>query len=401
MNIKLKEFIIKYINNHFEVLFFMFLTIITLIIRFSLLNNTSDDFESFIKPWFYELKSYGGLFGLNHKIGNYNVPYLTILALLTYLPIDPIISVKTFSIIFDYICAFAAMKIVYMIFKDNKNKGIYALLTYGTILLLPTVILNSSYWGQADSVYTAFVLISIVYLLKEKYILAFVFLGISFAFKLQVIVILPVYILLYISEKKISIFHFFIMLLMNFILCLPSIIFGKPIVDCFKIYLNQASEYGDFLSLNFPGIWNILMPVTSNRVNHINVTGNNLALVVILITIALYGIIAFLVLRKKLKFDTQKIIEFGMLSIMIATFLLPQMHDRYLYMADILSILYFVFNKDKIYIPIGISLISLYTYSAFLFDNTIINIQYVAYFYLILLIVLSKDIYNKYLKIED
>lgn len=401
MKYELKERIFKFINNHIELLFFAFITIITLLIRFALIKNTSDDIESFIKPWFYELKANGGLFGLKQNIGDYNAPYFTILALLTYLPIEPIISVKLVSIFFDYVCAFSIIQLVYIIFKDNKNKNIYGLLAYVITLLLPTVILNSSYWGQADSIYTAFVLISMVYLLKEKYTLSFIFLGISFAFKLQFIFILPMYILVYISKEKISILHFLIIPLMNFILCLPSIIFGKPVLDCIKVYWTQTTEYSEYLSMNFPGIWNILLPKAINEYNYVATTGINIDWYGILITIALYCIIAFFVIYKKIKFDKIQIVEFGLLSIMIATFFLPHMHDRYLYMADILSIVYYMLNKDKLYVPIGISLISLYTYSSYLFYSTIINIQFVSYLYLLLLILVSKDIYNKYLRVND
>ena len=110
MKYELKERIFKFINNHIELLFFAFITIITLLIRFALIKNTSDDIESFIKPWFYELKANGGLFGLKQNIGDYNAPYFTILALLTYLPIEPIISVKLVSIFFDYVCAFSIIQ---------------------------------------------------------------------------------------------------------------------------------------------------------------------------------------------------------------------------------------------------------------------------------------------------
>ena len=72
---------------------------------------------------------------------------------------------------------------------------------------------------------------------------------------------------------------------------------------------------------------------------------------------------------KKIKFGKQQIIEFGLLSILIATFFLPHMHDRYLFFADIFSILYFIYNKDKLYVPIGIQSISLYCYICYLFEN--------------------------------
>lgn len=183
---KLSKKIWNFIEQKKDIIFFIGITIIAWLVRILLINNVSGDFRTFIEKWFYELKDNGGLYGLKIDIGDYNSPYLTILALLTYLPIKPIISVKIVSIIFDYICALTMMKIVQNLLKNNKNKKFFALLTYAIVLFLPTVILNSACWGQADSIYVAFILISIKYLLEEKYLKSFIFLGISFAFKLQV-----------------------------------------------------------------------------------------------------------------------------------------------------------------------------------------------------------------------
>lgn len=394
---KLNQKIWNFIEKEKNFIFFIIITIIAWIIRILFISNISGDFNAFIEKWFYELQNNGGLYGLKLDIGDYNPPYLTILALLTYLPIKPIVSIKMVSIIFDYICALTMMRIVKILLKDNKNKDFFGLITYAVVLFLPTVILNSSCWGQADSIYVAFILISIRYLLEEKYLKAFIFLGISFAFKLQFIFILPLYILIYISERKFPIYYFLIIPLIDIIMCLPAMAFGKSILSCINIYINQTSEWGKYLSMNFPGIWNLLFPIQS-KYNYVIATNENISKVGILITIFVYSMIAYLVLCKKIKFNKQKIIEFGLLSVMIATFLLPHMHDRYLFLGDILSILYYIYNKDKIYIPIGISLVSLYGYAAYLFDQKVIPIQYVSFIYFILLVIVAKDIYDKYFK---
>ena len=135
------------------------------------------------------------------------------MALLTYLQLSPLHSIKIVSIIFDYILAFSCMVLIYKLFKDSKKKDIYALLTYAVVLMLPTVVINSSAWAQCDSIYVAFAIISLIYLIDEKYIKSFIFLGISFAFKLQFIFLLPVYILVYITKRKFPIYYFLILLI--------------------------------------------------------------------------------------------------------------------------------------------------------------------------------------------
>lgn len=395
------EKIWDFIERKKFIIFFIIITAISLFARVAVIDFVSGDYYSCLEPWFYQLKNNGGLSALKLNIGNYNLPYLTILALLTYLPVEPIVSIKMVSIICDYICALAVLKIVYIVLKNNKNKDFFALLLYGVVLFLPTVLLNSACWGQADSIYVAFILLAISALLEEKYLKAFIYLGVSFAFKLQFIFILPLFILIYMSKRKFPLYYFLIIPAVNIIMCLPAIIAGKPIASCIDIYVSQTSQYSAYLSMNFPGVYNLIFP--TNSYNYVMAPNEYMSKMGVMCTIFVFVIMAFMVLYKKIKFDKQQIIEFGLWSVMIATFLLPHMHDRYLFAGDILSVLYCIYNKDKLYVPIGISLISMYGYTGFLFGKNPVPIQYLSFMYLILIVIVTKDIYNKYFveKLED
>ena len=76
--------------------------------------------------------------------------------------IEPLFLIKFVSIIFDYVCAIYSLKIVYKL--TNKNI-LLSLIAYASVLFLPTVMLNGAMWGQCDSIYTSFILISLYYLL--------------------------------------------------------------------------------------------------------------------------------------------------------------------------------------------------------------------------------------------
>lgn len=388
------EKIWDFIERKKFIIFFIIITAISLFARIAVIDFVSGDYYSCLEPWFYQLKHNGGLSALKLNIGNYNLPYLTILALLTYLPVEPIVSIKMVSIVCDYICALAVLKIAYIVLKNNKNKDFFALLLYGIVLFLPTVLLNSACWGQADAIYVAFILLAIVALLEEKYLKAFIYLGVSFAFKLQFIFILPLFILIYISKRKFPLYYFLIIPAVNIVMCLPAIIAGKPIASCIDIYVSQTSQYSAYLSMNFPGVYNLIFP--TNSYNYVMAPNEYMSKMGVMCTIFVFAIMAFMVLYKKIKFDKQQIIEFGLWSVMIATFLLPHMHDRYLFAGDILSVLYCIYNKDKLYVPIGISLISMYGYTGFLFGKNPVPIQYLSFMYLILIVIVTKDIYNKY-----
>jgi Gpi18-like mannosyltransferase len=341
-------------------------TIISFIIRFSIINYESPDYIIFLEKWFYRLKELGGLKGLAENIGDYNVPYLTIISILTYLPIEPLYSIKFVSIIFDYIGAIFAALIVYEILKNDENKSLFAILTYCIVINLPTVFINSAAWAQCDFIYVSFILMSIYSLLKNKTMAAFIFLGISFSFKLQFIFILPLYVLLYFRKKNFSFLNFMIIPIMNIILCLPAVFMGKSIIDCFKIYLNQTETYTNKLTFNFPNLYNIFSEFLLNTSN-----------ILVLFTIVLIFLLILYVQYNKIKIDGKDIINLGILISFLTVFFLPRMHERYAFMVEILSIIYLFINKKGLYLPIVLQLCILFAYTQFLstvYDNELLKV---------------------------
>lgn len=380
-------------NNKINIFAFVFIivTCISVAIRINGVKFESLDMIKCLYKWFEVLKNNGGLNALALNIGDYNMPYMTIMALLTYLPISPLVSIKAVSIIFDFLLAISCVKLTKELLKNRYNEKL-GLLVYSIIILLPTVILNSSYWGQCDSIYATFIIMSLVYLIREKYLISFIFLGISFAFKLQFIFILPLYVLYFLAKRKLPIYYFLIIPMVNFIMCLPSVVFGKNILDCIRIYFNQTGEYNNKISLNFPGIYNFFYD-TEEFSNEIPLPNEYLPKIMIIILGLIFIGIALYVIIKKVKFDNNLIIETALWSVMITTFLLPYMHDRYMFVADVLSVIYCIINGSrKIYVPICINLCSAYTYIAFLDRVILIDIKYISIINCLVVVLLTKNV---------
>ena len=211
---KLEKKLLSWIEKNIDILMVISIILIALVVRYFLLSYESKDYLNFLQPWFYEMKDAGGLSGLANYPGDYNVPYMVIMAILTYLKVNPLISIKLVSIFFDFLLAFIIVKFVYDI-RDEKNKSLSAILAFGITLFLPTVLLNGAFWGQCDVIYTTFLVLAFYFLYKENMLLSFISLGISFAFKLQFIFVLPVYIILYFRKKSFSVFYFLIHFLVS------------------------------------------------------------------------------------------------------------------------------------------------------------------------------------------
>jgi len=196
--------VIYFVQKNYQLFFFIIITILALLMRNNLRYFQSGDYVYSLKPWTDYLEAHGGFLGLKSLESNYNMPYLYILAFITYLPSSTLAKIKLVSIIFDFITAFLVMIIVKKLIKPSKS-SLIPYLAYAITLFIPTLVLNGTVWGQCDIIYTCFILLSIYFFLEKKYVGTFIAYGIALAFKLQAIFVLPVYIFMYFKEKK---FHF-------------------------------------------------------------------------------------------------------------------------------------------------------------------------------------------------
>lgn len=371
--------------KYFDILVFITITLVAIIARISLFPYESNDYKVFLLPWFEQLKSAGGLNGFGLSIGDYTPPYIYIMTLLTKLPIDSLVSIKTVSIIFDFIGAIILMKLVY----NQTSKPSTAIFAYATFLFAPTILLNSAMWAQCDIIFTAFLLLCVYYFTKERPFLATIFFGVAMAFKLQAIFLAPLLILLWLRNKM-KFRHFLLIPGVYLISILPAFIMGRPFGELMTIYFSQAGQY-ESLSLNSP---NLFTWVDSDSGAILSIAGIAVCFCVILL-------ILYYSMTKKITITTKEIIAFALLFSLIVPFLLPHMHERYFYLADVLAILYAFTFKKRAIIPIAVILSSFASYTPYLFGITPIDLKLVAIVMLAVIYFIVKDIMNLVDKNKD
>lgn len=273
------------------------ITLLSITIRLLNIDFVSTDYDKYLAKWFEKLNETKQI---TKYSGNYNLPYILILFGLTYLPGNPLYMIKGVSIIFDYILAIIGSTIVYRI-KKEKN---YFVITYAVISILPTVFLNSSAWGQCDSIYVSFCLLSMLFLLDRKYCKSLIAIGISVAFKLQVLLIFPLYIGLCIYDKEFKWKYWTIIAIINICIYLPCF-FVKGGLKFASNLIKRMIKTVSHISVNFPGIYNWFFDGNSrNRISE----GNWMIVVIMVVTLA---IISVLMLRYilKTKIDAKTMIE--------------------------------------------------------------------------------------------
>ena len=159
-------------------------------LRALLLDYVTPDYETFLSQWAQAFRENGGFAAVRLPIGNYNAPYLYFLAAISYLPVPDLYLIKLFSILFDVVLAWGGLRLVRRFCPPDSVRP---LVCFCLLLLLPTVVLNGSCWGQCDSLYGALTLHALACALEQRPKSSLALLGVAFSFKLQTVFLLPLW----------------------------------------------------------------------------------------------------------------------------------------------------------------------------------------------------------------
>lgn len=387
---KIEQKTIKFINEHMEIFVFLMVSILGAVVRYCFRTYISGDMEWCLVPWYEEMKGQG-LHSLSRQIGNYNIMYQFLIALMTYLPVNPMVGYKVLSILFDYLLAGVAAILVYQLTNQSKGK---AILAYACILMSPLVYLNSACWGQCDGIYVTFLMLAVLALFREKYNWMMVAIGIAFVFKLQAVFLLPFFLLIYYVKQKFSILKFLIIPLSMVLSGLPGVIAGRSVFDVFRIYLNQTSEYTK-IQMNYPSAWCILVNsgLEGGEVYY------SVKYAAILMTICILMLLYYYWIRKRVQMTECNMLYIAFLTCYTCVLFLPSMHERYGYMYEVLAILIAFINKKSRVLLAGLLSISIIIYGNYLFGlgqpiNQLFGVVNLS-IYLAYLFLLNKNMINK------
>ncbi len=374
--------ITEFINSNIVLLFFVFITLMAFILRCIFFTHKSGDYLYFMSIWIEQLSQFEGFSGLGENIGEYNVPYMFFLTLISKTPFNDLIEIKIFSVIFDFAGAFIAVKIISHL-RNTRFFTTSNMLLYSVILFNPVVFIDSAYWAQCDFIYVSMIMFSIYYMLKEKFTPAMIFFGIAFAFKLQAVMFLPVIFIVYFMSEKMKIKHFLWIPAVYGISIVPALIAGRGLKDTLSIYAAQTDIYKQ-LTMNCPNIYYFLKGDYSMFRN----AG-------IILTMGILGTGAFLFITKRKQFVKSDLLLLSVWVTQSCICFLPSMHERYAFMTCVFSILWSTFYKKDWWITVIINLVCLLSFTPYLFSIEIIKLDYLAVINITVFILLSFKLFIK------
>lgn len=322
------------------------------VLRGFCLSYETLDYQNFLAVWVDFFRQNGGLAALGMPVGNYNVPYLFFLALFSQSSIPDLYLIKLLSIFFDVVLAWSAMQLVGCFVRAPAQR----LACFFLVLFWPTVVLNGALWGQCDSIYVAFAVLSVWLALSGRPMLAMASIAVSFSFKLQAVFVMPVF-LLFLLARRIKIWHFLVFPPVCVLMVLPAVLAGRPLWESLTISLSQTGSIGDGLNYNSPSVFALFSDVQNPEL------AGKLGILAAALVIVL---LAILVWRRRDSCSNRALLLSAALLAVAIPFLLPHMHERYFFAADILTLALALADLRLTPLPLLCEFASLLGYHAYL-----------------------------------
>jgi len=349
---------------------------LALFLRFSLSKFESDDFVLYTERWYQVVQGHGfNIF--RYGFYDYTPPYLYALFLTSrMLPwISPVVATKIPSLVADFICAWYAYRIVRLKHRSGPVPTFAAL----AVLFAPTVVTNSAFWGQTDMLFTAPLVAALYYVLRQKERAVWLAVGLAFSIKPQAIFLAP-YLLALLLRRELSWRHVVWAPIICLAFLLPAWLAGRPIYDLLTIYSSQGALQAGKLTWRAPTLYAWL---PQNRVALLGPLGMLFGA-----GIALTFVTS--VAKSRVRLAPALHLGLALASVLIMPFVLPSMHERYFFTADVFAILVAFYLPRYIGLAILVGTVSLLAYQPFLFKHQIVPMSWLAAALLIGIVILTR-----------
>ncbi|MBT2532065.1 hypothetical protein J7E83_07985 [Arthrobacter sp. ISL-48] len=292
---------------------------IALLARLSMFPYVSEDATFFLLPWMQEFRDHGAL-ALGGEFSNYNFPYLLLMYLASLLPLEPLYAIKLASLVGDLALALSIGALVRQFRPAKLAPSAAALIA----LFLPTVLMNAAMWGQCDSLYTSFLVLSLRSLLRNDGRGAWLFWAVALSFKLQSVFFLPALVLVSLRNRY-SVSSPAIAAALWLVLSLPPMVLGRSFASTIGVYVQQTQ--GNRLVFGAANVF-VWFPEADPA------QGRWWGILSCGLVVALVGIGYW---RREDSPEQRVLLVISMVA--VCPLLLPQMHDRYFFAAEVMSLL--------------------------------------------------------------
>ena len=325
-----------------------------LLAKISLLDYQSDDYQIFLANWIYNYSRLGVKEGLGRYLeSDYTPPYLYLMQIVSRTRDYPWqYLVKAWSIGFEVLLCAAVSALASLRVRSEGR----LLLVFHLASMLPTVVFNGAYWGQCDAIYVSLCLAALVRGLKGRDVSSMILFGVALSFKLQTAFFLPVMLPLWLRRdlrlRCVPLIPAAYMAMM-----IPALWGGKSLHHVLTCYLQQAGQY-NFMSMNGNNLWQLFSGALPAQQLYAMFSG---AAVILAFGALLAACAACCLHRERL--GAGSTVLFCLLCVSAVPYLLPKMHERYTFGADVLSVAAAALCPRLFFLPLLFSLSSYLCYT--------------------------------------
>lgn len=342
---KATDAFLRFFQKHFLLIFALIATVLSSYVRYKFIYYPTNDVAGIVFSWMKQIEA-NGFRNFYKANADYPVLYLFIVGIFTLFPhgqevtfggytfyANWMIELKTLLFILSFFLSFGVYQIVQNVTKDRLK----ATLSYIVSVCLPVQIVNSAVWGNNDVMYAVLLVYALYFVLIGKDCWAWFLVGVCFGVKLQAVFIVP-FMLYMVLRKKVRFYRVYLAFIGLLCTFLPAYICGASFSEPFHVLSTQFGEYQNlhYGSANF---WHLV-----NFKPELNVI---VAPASTYLGILFIGIFSAVVYARQLKDTKENTVLAAAFLIGLVPYFLPHMHERYLYMLDVMTVLY-VFTRKNI-----------------------------------------------------
>ena len=293
--------------------------LIGIVLRYLAREHATADAAEYI-TW-YSFARDRGIGGLTEAFTNYTPFYsylLLIAARFDWLG-QPLSLVKMISAIFEFGCAVVVARMVWRV----TSAPLRASLAFCAVWLAPTVLFNGAMWGQADSIWAFFALISVAMFMRDRN--GVVPFAIACSVKAQGVFLGP-FVLGMILRRRIHWAWLAAIPAAYAVLAIPVLVAGRSLVSVLGVYLDQAHTFHR-LTMNAANVW-----VFAGGTPYAAGVAAGLVLA------AACGLALSIFIAQSRRTGPEFILLVACVSLILMPYLLPKMHERYFYAFELASI---------------------------------------------------------------
>ncbi len=291
--------------------------------QLAVIQLTTSDLVAYNLPWLGHIVAVGPVAAFAHPFGNYTPPYGYLLA-----AVSPLAAVLPGTLVIKLLSFGCTLLLTASVWRLLKAMDVAHATRWAMIVpVLPSVMISGAILGQCDALYVAPCVMAVAAAIERRHRNMFAWCGLAFAIKAQALFGAP-FVLAIVIARQVPVRHWLYAPAAFAAALAPAALCGWPVADLLTIYLRQ-SQWFDDIARNAPNIWMFaqLAGITTPLVG--------LATAAALGAAACYAAQIGATARS---FSKPMLLRAALLAPLIVAGLLPKMHDRYFFMADILSL---------------------------------------------------------------